>query len=283
MIGPQRLPCETPGTRLPAPRAAPPARAADTRWILPATIIGSSLGFIDGSVVNVALPAMQHGLQAQLATIQWVVNGYMLTLAGLILLGGALFLLPFVLINLRAYSAAAAGAVLLPFPLLMGALSRAAGGLVGRFGARPPLIVGPLAAACGYAWLGLSVHFQHYWSAFLPGLVLIGIGMTIAVAPLTATIFESTPRDQSGVASGINNAAARAGGLIAVAALGLAFGSFDTSSGATAAPGASALPGISALAASALLGAYRLVMFAAAALAVLGAGTAAATISRKQS
>ncbi|MEP6917785.1 MAG: MFS transporter, partial [Acidobacteriota bacterium] len=59
------------------------------RWILPATILGSSLGFIDSSVVNVALPAIRRGLDTDLATLQWVVNGYLLTLASLVLLGGS--------------------------------------------------------------------------------------------------------------------------------------------------------------------------------------------------
>jgi MFS family permease len=59
------------------------------RWVLPATILGSSLSFIDGSVVNVALPAMQRDFRADLATMQLIVNGYMLMLASLILLGGS--------------------------------------------------------------------------------------------------------------------------------------------------------------------------------------------------
>ena len=83
MFGPHRLPCETPEAhfkRLPA--------EADRKWVLPATILGSSLGFIDSSAVNVALPAIRDDLAADLATVQWVVNGYMLTLASLILLGG---------------------------------------------------------------------------------------------------------------------------------------------------------------------------------------------------
>ena len=82
MLG-HRLPCETPA----AHRSTAPA-SADTRFVLPATILGSSLSFIDGSVVNVALPSMQRSLGANLTTMQWVVNGYMLTLASLILLGG---------------------------------------------------------------------------------------------------------------------------------------------------------------------------------------------------
>lgn len=72
--------------------SAPPSTVspAALRWVLPVTILGSSMGFIDGSVMNVALPAMQSSLQTNLATMQWVVNGYMLTLASLILLGGSL-------------------------------------------------------------------------------------------------------------------------------------------------------------------------------------------------
>src|SRR5580698_1216234 len=65
------------------------ADAAQTRWILPATILGSSLSFIDSSVVNVALPAMQRDFHTSLATVQWIVNGYMLMLASLILPGGS--------------------------------------------------------------------------------------------------------------------------------------------------------------------------------------------------
>ena len=84
MPGPQRLPCETPRAFQPVAGARP------SRWILPATILGSSMSFIDGSVVNVALPSIQSGLQASLATAQWVINGYLLALAALILLGGAL-------------------------------------------------------------------------------------------------------------------------------------------------------------------------------------------------
>src|SRR5690242_17610760 len=85
MIGPHRLPCETPEAH--AFRAD--ARGEPSRWTLPATILGSSLSFIDGSVVNVALPAIQRDLHATLATAQWVVNGYMLMLASLILIGGS--------------------------------------------------------------------------------------------------------------------------------------------------------------------------------------------------
>src|SRR3546814_14934642 len=85
MVGPHRLPCETPAIHR-AEAGAP----SPSPWVLPVTILGSSLGFIDSSVVNVALPAMQRGLGTSIATMQWVVNGYMLTLASLILLGGSM-------------------------------------------------------------------------------------------------------------------------------------------------------------------------------------------------
>ena len=471
MVGPHRLPCETPEAHRPRDGRAGGA----TRWVLPVAILGSSLSFIDGSVVNVALPAMQRDLETQIATMQWVANGYMLTLASLILLGGSagdrfgrrrifmsglvgfaaaslacglapsagwliaarlaqgaaaallvpsslaiigaaysgeargraigtwagagalttalgpalggwlvdtvgwrsiffinlplaacallmalklpadreaevdepldarggllavaalgllsyglialgdgqtvvgaiviaaavpagwlflrseqraeapmmpvslfdnddfagangltvllyaaltggLFLLPFMLIQTHGYSATAAGAAFLPFSAIMGFGSRWAGGLIDRFGARPPLVAGPAITAAGYVLLGLTGSDPSYWSGFLPGLIVIGIGMTIAVAPLTTTVFNSAPEERSGAASGINNAAARAGGLIAVAALGLAFGGAD--------PSAVQPDGMTA--------AYRLVMFVAAGLAALSALTAAMTIS----
>jgi EmrB/QacA subfamily drug resistance transporter len=469
MVGPHRLPCEIPEAKGTKWRAT-----SHNRWVLPATILGSSLGFIDGSVVNVALPAIQAGLQSSLATMQWVMNGYMLMLASLILLGGtagdrfgrrrafivglagfvaasagcgvapsagwliaarlvqgiaaallvpaslaiisaayhgeargraigtwaaagalttalgpplggwlvdtigwrsiffinlpigvaalllawklpadgnaddvepldlrgavlatlalgllsygliafgegngvagaiaiaaaipasglfivaerrsaapmlplslfrnrdfagansltvllyaalsgALFLLPFVLIQAHGYSATAAGAAFLPFSVIMGAGSRWTGSLVKRIGPRLPLMTGPALTAAGFVILGLSGDNSSYWIGFLPGLVAVGIGMTLAVPPLTTTVFDSAPDDKSGTASGINNAAARGGGLVAVAALGLAFGGSDPS----------------AMDAATLIGAYRWVMFAAAALAALSAVTAALTI-----
>jgi EmrB/QacA subfamily drug resistance transporter len=472
MVGLHRLPCETPEAHKPS-RTAP----ADTRWVLPATILGSSMGFIDGSVVTVALPAMQRSLETTFGTMQWVVNGYMLTVASLILLGGSacdrfgrrrmfliglvgfvaaslacglapsaiwlvaarlaqgvtaalltpaslaiigaaysgeargpaigtwaaagalttalgpplggwlvdmvgwrsiffinlpigavaillalklpddrgmedsapldrsgavlaalslgllsyglvtlgegqrlraalaiaaalpaawlfirteararapmmpltlfrngdfsganaltvllyaalgggLFMLPYLLIEVHGYSALAAGAAFLPFSVIMGLGSRWSGGLVERLGARPPLIIGPAVTAAGYTILGFSGASANYWIGFFPGLIVVSIGMTISIAPLTTTVFDSAPQEKSGTASGINNAAARAGGLLAVAALGLAFG----------ASGASGVEN------NAVASAYTVVMFAAAALAGFSALTAAMTISRR--
>jgi EmrB/QacA subfamily drug resistance transporter len=467
MVGPHRLPCETPEAY-----TGEGATAPGPRWVLPATILGSSMSFIDGSVVNIALPAMQSSLESSFGTLQWVVNGYMLTLASLILFGGALgdrfgrrrifvigvgifaaassgcglamsspwlvaarlvqgigaalltptslgiigsaysgaargmaigtwaaagalttalgpplggwlvdtigwrsiffvnlpigaaallfarklpagranddsttldaggallataslalltfglislgeraltvgavalicsvpatwlfirheartqspmmppslfrnarfsgvnaltfllyaalgcvmFLLPLVLIQLHGYSATAAGAALLPFSVIVGLGSRWSGGLIDRIGSRLPLIVGPTVAATGFAILGLSSN-PSYWSGFLPGLIVISIGMTATIAPLTTTVFDSAPADMSGTASGINNAAARAGSLVAIAALGLAFGAASPDTGGMLSESA-----------------YRLAMVAAAVVAGAGAITAALTI-----
>jgi EmrB/QacA subfamily drug resistance transporter len=473
MLGPHRLPCETPEAHNPDETVA-----GRTRWVLPATILGSSVTFIDGSVVNVALPAIQNSLGTNLATMQWVVNGYLLTLASLILLGGsaadrfgrrrifliglfgfaaaslacglapsthwligarlaqgvsaallapaslaiigatytgeargpavgtwaaagaittalgpplggwlvdavgwrsiffinlpiiatalflgsrltadpgkgksapidmpgallavlalgslsygliasgegnrtigavaltaalplawlfvrnearspapmmplslfhsrdfaganfltillyaalsgALFLLPFMLIEVHGYSATAAGAAFLPFSAIMGMGSRWAGALVERLGARAPLIFGPALTSLGYATLGFFGNNPSYWTGFLPGLIVVSLGMMLCVAPLTTAVFDAAPNERSGTASGINNAAARAGGLVAIAALGLAFGGSST---------ASIEPAF-------LSEAYRLVMLGAATLAGSSALTAALTIRNKQ-
>ena len=473
MVGPHRLPCETPEAHKPSDLAA-----RSTRWVLPATILGSSMSFIDGSVVNVALPVMQRSLGTTFGTLQWVVNGYMLTFASLILiggsagdrfgrrrifmiglgifalaslvcgvapsapclvaarlaqgvgaalltptslaiigsaysgkdrgvalgtwaaagalttalgpplggwlvdtigwrsifflnlpiavaallfalklpsdgainrsealdssgavlavlslgllsyglialgagtlfggaaaliaavpviwifirhesrarspmmppslfreptfsgvttltvllyaaLGGAMFLLPFLLIHVHGYSATAAGAAFLPFSAILGLGSRWSGRLVNRFGARFPLTLGPTVTAAGFAILASSGSNPSYWSGVLPGLTVVSIGMTITIAPLTTTVFDSAPDEKSGTASSINNAAARTGSLVAIAALSLAFD-------------AASSPDVGG---SALVSAYRLAMIAAAVLAALSAVTAALTISPRK-
>lgn len=456
---------------------SPPVPDARRKWVLPVTILGSSMGFIDGSVVNVALPSMQASLSGTLATMQWIVNGYMLMLASLILLGGAigdrygrrltfivglvifaiasaacgfaptagwlvfgrllqgagaallvpaslaiigaayprnergraigtwaaaagimtvlgpplggwlvdyvgwraifyinppiaavtlalamrlpsdgvsrsqerldilgsvlavlslgllsyglialgegattvgliaalasipaaivfglvearsrspmlplslfrdrsflganimtvllyaalsaaLFFLPFLLMRVHGYTATEAGSAMLPFSILIGLGSRWTGALTDRLGPRPPLVAGAVLAAAGYALLALGGHTSNFWTGYLPGLILLGAGMTVAIPPLTTTVFSHSPEAMSGTASGINNAAARGGGLVAVAAIGLAFGTSD----------------LSAISADQLKSSYSLVLWSAAALSLLSVACGLAMIEPK--
>jgi len=134
---------------------------------------------------------------------------------------GCLFFLPFNLMQVHGWSATEAGAALLPLILLISLFSFAASKLVAKLGQRIPLTSGACIAALGFALLALPSNASGYWSGFLPGIAVLGLGLGIAVAPLTIVVMGAVPTDRSGLASGVNNAASRVAMLMAVAIFGV--------------------------------------------------------------
>jgi EmrB/QacA subfamily drug resistance transporter len=132
-------------------------------------------------------------------------------------LGGLLVLLPYVLIDLKGYSATAAGAALLPMPLVIALTAPTMGRLAAKAGPRLPLTIGPVVVAAGFLLATRISTDESYWAATLPAMLVISLGMAGAVAPLTTAVLASVDAQHGGIASGFNSAVARTGGLIATA------------------------------------------------------------------
>ncbi|NNN37779.1 MFS transporter [Streptomyces sp. S3(2020)] len=176
--------------------------------------------------------------------------------------GGFFFLAALQLQVVSGYSALGAGTALLPTTVLMLLFSARSGALADRIGPRIPLTAGPLLCAAGMLLMLRVGEDASYLTDVLPALLVLGLGMVTLVAPLTATVLASVDVARAGLASGVNNAAARAAGLIAVAALPLVAGMGEE---AYRSPGA-------------FDDAFGRAMTVCAGLLVLGAGVAFATV-----
>jgi EmrB/QacA subfamily drug resistance transporter len=132
-------------------------------------------------------------------------------------LSATLFYFPLNLIQAQHYSPTRAGGATLPMVLLMFLLSRWAGGLVGRYGPRRPLIIGPIVTAGGLVLFALPGVGGSYWITYFPAVLMLGFGMTVSVAPLTTLVMSSATQNRAGAASGINNAISQTAALLAIA------------------------------------------------------------------
>ncbi len=139
-------------------------------------------------------------------------------------LGAVTFFVVLQLQTVAGYSPLAAGVALLPITVAMLFLAARGGRLAGRIGPRIPMTVGPLVVASGALLLLRIGPETNYWLDVLPGVTLVGLGLALLVAPLTSTVLAVAPDHNAGIASGINNAVARAGSLLAIAALPVAVG-----------------------------------------------------------
>jgi EmrB/QacA subfamily drug resistance transporter len=139
-------------------------------------------------------------------------------------LGGALFLMPIQLQRVVGFTPLAAGVALIPITVVMLLLSARAGRLSARIGPRLPMTLGPLLVAAGFVLYTRIGPGASYLADVLPGMLVFAFGLTLTVAPLTATVLAAAPREHAGIASAVNNDVARAAGLLAVAILPVAAG-----------------------------------------------------------
>jgi EmrB/QacA subfamily drug resistance transporter len=133
--------------------------------------------------------------------------------------GGALFLLPLVLIEVRGYSATAATGALVPLAVITFVMGRWAGGLVTRYGEKLPLMVGPALAAVAFILFAIPGVGGSYWTTYFPAVVVLGFGMSLVFAPLSIAILNAVEGEHSGLGSGVNRSVQRTAKLLGLAVL----------------------------------------------------------------
>ncbi len=173
-------------------------------------------------------------------------------------LGGAFFLVTVALQVGLGYSPVAAGLSAVPVTIILALFSSKVGSLVPKVGARPLLVAGPGIMALGMVILGSVAPGQIYWTGIFPGYLVFAAGLVLVVAPVTTTALADVGADQSGMASGVNNALARIAGLLAVTLLPLV-GGLSATQASLVSGGESFLTG------------YRIAMYVAAGTCVVGA------------
>ena len=189
------------------------------------TMIASAAGL--AAIVMLAgfiFSERRAGMGAMLPLVLFASRTFIgLTLVTLFLygaLGGVLVLFPYIMIKAGSYSAAEAGAALLPLPLVLSIMSPLWGSIAARAGSRRPLAFGSLIVGGGFLLALRTGAATSYWTGVFPAILVIAVGMSLVVAPLTTAVLSSVDARHTGSASGFNSAIARAGGLIAVALLG---------------------------------------------------------------
>jgi EmrB/QacA subfamily drug resistance transporter len=173
-------------------------------------------------------------------------------------LGITFFLLVVNFQQVLGYSPMQAGLATLPVTVLMLALSSRAGQLADRIGPRLPMAAGPVVIAVGLVVLSRVQPGATYLGTVLPGVIVYGLGLTVTVAPLTATVLAAAPARHAGMASGVNNAISRSAGLLAVAVI----------------PGIAGLTGDAYRDPGAFASGFRISMLIAAVLAAVGGALA---------
>jgi EmrB/QacA subfamily drug resistance transporter len=205
--------------------------------VVGAVLCAVGLAGVTWALIEEALPAGVLGVACLLAFVWWEAQApspmlpldlfsssqftavNLVTFAVYAALGATTFLLVLQLQTVLEYSPLEAGLALFPVTVLMLTLSARAGALATRIGPRLPLAAGPVLAGVGLLLLSRVDAGSHWLTAVLPGATVFGLGLSLTVAPLTATVLAAVEDRHAGVASGINNAVSRVGGLVAVAVL----------------------------------------------------------------